>query len=103
MSAAAGIFSVAKWNVTCLVRGVSNSLLRRVLPLSAAFFTTAALLRAHPGHDGHEFTWDFGHLANHPLATLGSVLVLTGAAWGVSRLLATAFSLRPVRVERRRD
>lgn len=36
---------------------------------------------AHPGHDGHELTWDFSHLAAHPLATLGCFLAISALAW----------------------
>ena len=32
----------------------------------AVLLSTAVLAQAHPGHDGHDFTWDFGHLAAYP-------------------------------------
>ena len=44
------------------------------------------LAHAHPGHDDHDITWDFSHLVAHPLATLGCLAVLGGAAWMVWRL-----------------
>ena len=47
-----------------------------VLSLAAA---PAAL--AHPGHDGHELTWDFSHLTAHPLATLSCFLAISALAW----------------------
>lgn len=51
--------------------------------LTALSLAAAPAALAHPGHDGHELTWDFSHLAAHPLATLGcftviSVLALVG-------------------------
>jgi len=49
-----------------------------------AFAFSAAVARAHPGHDGHEggdFTWDFSHLASHPLATAASALIVGAALW----------------------
>ena len=45
------------------------------------------LARAHPGHDDHEFTWDFSHLAAHPWATLGCVAALFAGSWIVWRWL----------------
>jgi len=51
------------------------------------FAFSAAIARAHPGHGGHEggdFTWDFSHLASHPLATAACVLMV-GAAVGLLR------------------
>lgn len=41
----------------------------------------APLALAHPGHDGHELTWDFDHLAAHPLATVGCLLTVSALAW----------------------
>jgi urease accessory protein len=47
--------------------------------LAAASLPLTAL--AHPGHDdGHELTWDFGHLVAHPLATCGCLAVLVVAS-----------------------
>jgi hydrogenase/urease accessory protein HupE len=49
---------------------------------------TSQLVRAHPGHDDHELTWDFSHLAAHPVATLscGVVLLSIGlAGWWLLR------------------
>ncbi len=49
-----------------------------------AFAFSAAVARAHPGHDGHEggdFTWDFSHLASHPLATAACALIVGAALW----------------------
>jgi hydrogenase/urease accessory protein HupE len=66
--------------------------LRRPL-LLIALFAVPALAFAHPGHDGdHDFGWDFGHLAAHPVATLACATVLVAAAWGVARLLKSSSS-----------
>jgi len=48
------------------------------------FLWAASGVSAHPGHDGHELTWDFSHLAQHPFATMGCAAVV-GA--GVAVLL----------------
>lgn len=61
--------------------------------LVAIFFAfSAAVARAHPGHDGHEggdFTWDFTHLASHPLATAACVLMVGAALWAGFNFLRT--------------
>jgi hypothetical protein len=44
-----------------------------------AYLVSSALVQAHPGHDDHGLTWDFSHLAAHPLATLGWIASLLGA------------------------
>jgi len=82
-------------------------LYRRTMKLlaarSAALFSvlSATVAQAHPGHDGHEggdFTWDFSHLASHPLATLGCALVVSLAIWaGVSHLRARRLSAQSLR------
>ena len=69
-----------------------------VLSLAAA---PAAL--AHPGHDGHELTWDFSHLAAHPLATLGCFLGISALAWIGWRMLRTPGKpqIEAAKIERR--
>jgi len=74
---------------------------RRSLLLVTGFFASAVLAQAHPGHEGGELTWDFGHLAGHPLATFGCALVLVAGAWGAARLVNAAGE-RLVAVVRRR-
>ena len=59
----------------------------------ATFFVAAlpVVALAHPGHDDHDFTWDFSHLAAHPFATLGCGAVIAVSAvivWRVMRLSA---------------
>jgi hypothetical protein len=55
---------------------------------AALLITLPAIAHAHPGHDDHDFTWDFSHLAAHPFATAGCVVVLAafaGILWQVSQ------------------
>jgi hypothetical protein len=42
---------------------------------------SSAVMQAHPGHDGHELTWDFRHLAAYPFATIGCFVVIAAVAW----------------------
>lgn len=61
---------------------------RRLSLFAASLFLVAAA-HAHPGHDGHEFTWDFSHVAAHPFATMGSIAaigVVAWIGWGAARL-----------------
>ncbi|MSU48446.1 MAG: hypothetical protein EXS37_05020 [Opitutus sp.] len=61
-----------------------KSFARRSLVLFASYAAVVAVAQAHPGHPGHEggeLTWDFRHLAAHPLVTLGFLALLTGAVW----------------------
>ncbi len=60
---------------------------RRLVQIAGLLLLFPALVQAHPGHDGHELTWDFHHLAVHPLATLGCLAVLGAGAW-VARQIA---------------
>jgi len=78
--------------------------LRRLFSLTVGFGATAALAHAHPGHDGHDLTWDFsaGHMAGHPLATLVCSLLLVAGAWGVASLVNAGGS-RMVAAMRRTD
>lgn len=54
---------------------------KRALSLVAAVLACPACALAHPGHDGHEFSWDLGTDPVHQLATLSllAVPVLLGA------------------------
>jgi hypothetical protein len=61
--------------------------LRRLLPFTSLLVLFPALARAHPGHEGHELTWDYQHLVAHPLATLECFAVLALGA-GVVCLIA---------------
>ena len=78
--------------------------LRRSLPFAFTFSALATEAFAHPGHDGHELTWDLGHLVTHPLATLGCAVVLLVGAWAVAQLLESgAGRVREVVRQRRSD
>ena len=60
----------------------------RSFACSLAFLAPTTLVWAHPGHEGHEFTWDIGHLAAHPAATLGWLalgLLGGGCTWFLVR------------------
>jgi len=61
--------------------------LRRALAPIAVFLSTAVLAQAHPGHDGHDFTWDFGHLAANPDATILCFGVLGVVIWGTWKMV----------------
>jgi len=54
----------------------------RGFALAISFLASRSLVQAHPGHDDHELTWDFGHLAAHPVATIGCFAVAVGIALG---------------------
>ena len=58
--------------------------------LALAVFTLPGLAQAHPGHDGQELTWDFNHLASHPVATFLCFGVLTLGGWASWRLMRPA-------------
>ncbi len=63
---------------------------RRALAPTAIFLATAVLVRAHPGHAGHELTWDLRHLAANPGATLWCFGVVGAAAWGLWKMTRSA-------------
>lgn len=72
---------------------------RRALVSTAAPVAFASHAQAHPGHDGHDFTWDFGHLAAHPDATILCVGVLGVVAWAGWKIVsARAGEPKAVRV-----
>lgn len=60
------------------------------LVLSAIFLAAVPSALAHPGHDGHELTWDFNHLSAHPLATISCFIVIGTITWMVWRALRPA-------------
>ncbi|MDP3073345.1 MAG: hypothetical protein Q8N18_23845 [Opitutaceae bacterium] len=73
--------------------------------LALAVFAAAPWLRAHPGHDGdHGLTWEFAHLAQHPLVTLGwaalGLAVVGAGTWWVRRRTPPAQSLRTSQASR---
>jgi hypothetical protein len=56
---------------------------------------------AHPGHDGHELTWDFGHLAAHPLVTLGWFALLSASLWSAAKLFRSSAPLAKAAIKHR--
>lgn len=59
----------------------------------AGFLATSGLALAHPGHDGHEPTWEFRHLAAHPFATFLCFAFMIAAAWFLARLAVSGGEL----------
>lgn len=58
------------------------------------FLSGAAVASAHPGHDGHELTWDFSHLAQHPFATMGCAAVVGAAVAMLMQVIRRRAELR---------
>jgi hypothetical protein len=76
--------------------------LRRISLPAASFLATAGLAQAHPGHDGHDFTWDFGHLAAYPGATLlcfGFLAAVVRGVWKLTRPSEESAKLVRVRTD----
>jgi urease accessory protein len=72
----------------------------RHLALVFAVFSVVSVALAHPGHDdGHELTWELGHLAAHPLATFGCLAIFVGAGWGGWKLVQRLSASREARAE----
>jgi hypothetical protein len=78
---------------------VLSFVLRGVIVLGALL---PAAAHAHPGHDGHELTWDFGHLASYPGATLMWTLAFAAGIWGLSKLANSATDAMRASLARRR-
>jgi hypothetical protein len=55
----------------------SRSVFSKVLGFSAV----ADVLHAHPGHDGHELTWDASHASSNLLPFLILVVAVALAIW----------------------
>ena len=72
---------------------MKNSLARMIGP-AIGFLATAGLVHAHPGHEGHELTWDLSHLADHPLATLACFSLMFAAGLGGWLMLRRGATLR---------
>ncbi len=77
---------------------------KRVLGLIATVLALPATAFAHPGHEGHELTWDFGTGAMHPLTGWDHLLVMVAiglwavqlggrARWLVPTAFVTALTL----------
>lgn len=69
--------------------------LLRIASISVLILASIVPLAAHPGHDdGHELTWDLGHLTAHPIATAAWLAVFAAAGWATFVLLRRAPALR---------
>ncbi len=58
--------------------------LTRILALAA--FALPALAFAHPGHDGHEMTWDFATGASHPFSGWDHLLAMIAVGMWAAQL-----------------
>ncbi len=62
----------------------------KLSPRLAIFAATAlvfpALAHAHPGHEGHELTWDFGAGLVHPLSGLDHLLAMVAVGLWAAQL-----------------
>ncbi len=58
--------------------------LTRILALAA--FAAPVLAFAHPGHDGHELTWDFATGARHPFSGWDHLLAMIAVGMWAARL-----------------
>lgn len=72
-----------------------SRLLFRRLCVVAGFVALPAWALAHPGHDGHELTWDFTGGATHPLYGLDHLLALVAVGVWSARLGGRARWLVP--------
>jgi urease accessory protein len=68
--------------------------LRFALPAAAALLFPA-LAHAHPGHDGHELTWDFRAGAAHPLMGMDHILAMVAVGLWAAQLGGRARWLVP--------
>ncbi len=69
--------------------------LPRALFLPVLFLASMSSLLAHPGHDdGHEVTWELGHLAEHPVATAVWLLIFAVVSLSARHVLRRAFAPR---------
>lgn len=73
----------------------------RPLPFALLTFALPVLAHAHPGHDGdHDFVWDFGHLAQNPLASIVCFSLLVAAGWSGWKVVKARSSAKAERVRR---
>jgi urease accessory protein len=69
--------------------------LSRLATLAASAFVFPALAHAHPGHEGHELTWDFGAGFAHPLSGLDHLLAMVAVGLWAAQLGGRARWLVP--------
>jgi hypothetical protein len=85
------------WPASCLTalrKRIMKSTLRTFVSVSwLAIVPTLA--QAHPGHDDPDFTWEYSHLAAHPVATLFCITALAALACVLWRFVLPAVSTKP--------
>jgi urease accessory protein len=69
--------------------------LPRLAILAATAFVFPALVHAHPGHEGHELTWDFGAGFAHPVSGLDHLLAMVAVGLWAAQLGGCARWLVP--------
>lgn len=79
------------WRATCSFQTMK---LTRFLALAA--FALPVLAHAHPGHDGHELTWDFAGGASHPLLGLDHLIAMVAVGLWAAQLGGRSRWLLPV-------
>ena len=69
--------------------------LPRALVLPVLFLASLSPLLGHPGHDdGHEVTWELGHLASHPFATAAWLVIFAVIGLTARHVLRRASAAR---------
>lgn len=68
---------------------------RRWLKLIGLFFAVAVAAQAHPGHEGHELTWDFSTGLTHPFTGWDHILAMVAVGWWAAQLGGRARWLLP--------
>ncbi|MDO8545689.1 MAG: hypothetical protein Q7S40_35040 [Opitutaceae bacterium] len=63
------------------------------------FGSAATLAHAHPGHDGHELTWDFAHPIAHPASSAAGLFTGVAVAWIGWKLIHRLIAVRAQRTE----
>jgi urease accessory protein len=81
---------IAIWRTNCFFFPMKLS---RFLALAA--FTLPVLAHAHPGHEGHELTWDFASGAVHPLSGWDHLLAMVAVGIWAAQLGGRSRGLVP--------
>lgn len=71
-----------------------KTLTRRIVTLTAAV-ALVPLAQAHPGHAGHDFTWDFSTGFAHPFTGWDHILAMVAVGWWAAQLGGRARWLVP--------
>jgi urease accessory protein len=72
---------IADWRANC-----SSSRMKPTRFLALAAFALPVLAHAHPGHDGHELTWDFTSGAAHPFTGWDHLLAMVAIGFWAAQL-----------------